>query len=97
MSESKPRERESKPTGETTSEKGFSFFRASRKVKENKHFFLFFFFKVEGDTPKKNISMKRFSDAAHAAAHGASRHKSSSMSLSSRVCDLLKVRKQAEG
>ena len=65
-------------------------------MKENKHFFLFFFFKV-GDTPKKNISMKRFSDAAHAAAHGASRHKSSSMSLSSRVCDLLKVRTQAEG
>lgn len=42
--------------------------------------------------------MKRFSDAAHAAAHGASRHKSSFLSLSSRVCDLLKVtRKQAAG
>ena len=37
--------------------------------------------------------MKKISDVAFAAAHGASRHKSSSLSLSSRVCDLLKVKK----
>ena len=38
--------------------------------------------------------LKRFSDAAHAAAHGASRHKASSLILSSRICDLLKVLKR---
>lgn len=54
-----------------------------------------FFFVDFFDEEKKRISMKRFSDAAYAAAHGASRHKSSSLSLSSRVCDLLKVKERA--